>query len=67
MLTIEVERENDGRWIAEVPHLPGALVYGQSRQEAIKRVKAMSLRVLADQLDHSDSSRMLDNLFLVTP
>lgn len=37
-LTIEVEQENDGRWIAEVPNLPGTLVYGQTRKEAIAHV-----------------------------
>ncbi len=52
-LTIEVEQEDDGRWLAEVPDLPGELTYGQSRQEAIDRAQAFSLRVLADQLDHA--------------
>ena len=43
MLTIEVEREDDGRWIAEVPDLPGVLAYGQTRQEVIERVQVLSL------------------------
>lgn len=47
-LTIEVEQEDDGRWLAEVPELPGVLTYGQTRHEAIDRVQALSLRVLAD-------------------
>ena len=48
-MKIEIEREDDGRWIAEVPDLPGVLVYAQSREEAISKVKALALRVLADR------------------
>ncbi|MCC6420377.1 MAG: type II toxin-antitoxin system HicB family antitoxin [Gemmataceae bacterium] len=55
-LTIELEQEEDGRWIAEVPSLPGVLVYGQSRQEAIDRVQALALRALADRLEHGNAS-----------
>jgi predicted RNase H-like HicB family nuclease len=54
-LTIEVEQELDGRWLAEVPELPGVLTYGQTRQEAIDRAQALSLRVLADRLEHGDA------------
>ncbi len=46
-MNIEVEREEDGRWIAEIPDLPGVMIYGQSRAEAISKVKALALRVLA--------------------
>lgn len=53
-LTIEVEQEDDGRWLAEVPAIPGVLAYGQTREEAIERVQALSLRVLADRLDHGE-------------
>lgn len=49
---IELEQENDGRWIAEVLELPGVMVYGQTRGEAISRVQALALRVLADKLEH---------------
>lgn len=49
-LRIEVEREEDGRWLTKVPELPGVMAYGQSRGEAIARVKALALRVLADRL-----------------
>ena len=48
MLKIEVEREDDGRWLAEVVDLPGVLAYGKTRQEAVERAQALSLRVLAD-------------------
>ena len=54
--TIEVEQENDGRWIAEVLELRGTLVYGQTRQEAIAKGQALALRVLADQLDHGEAN-----------
>jgi predicted RNase H-like HicB family nuclease len=56
-LTVEVEQEVDGRWIAEVPELPGVLTYGQTRQEAIDRAQALALRVLADRLEHGPSAR----------
>ena len=54
-LTIEIEREDDGRWIAEVPDLPGVLAYGQTREEAIARVQALALRVLAERLEHGEA------------
>jgi predicted RNase H-like HicB family nuclease len=54
MLRVEVEREEDGRWIAEVVDLPGVLSYGPTRDEAIERAKALSLRVLADRLEHGE-------------
>ena len=52
MWRVELDREDDGRWIAEVVELPGVLAYGATREEAIKRVKALSLRVLADRIEH---------------
>jgi predicted RNase H-like HicB family nuclease len=54
-LQIEVEREDDGRWLAEIPELPGVMAYGQTREEAISRVKALALRLLADRLEHGES------------
>jgi len=54
--TIELEQETDGRWIAEVSELRGALVYGQTRDQAIARVQALALRILADRLEHSESA-----------
>jgi predicted RNase H-like HicB family nuclease len=65
--TIEVEQEDDGRWLAEVADLPGVLSYGVTRQEAIERVQALSLRVLADRLDHGEAVPLMDNVFAVTP
>jgi len=46
---IDIEREDDGRWIAEIPELPGVMAYGKTRQEAIAKVEALALRVVADQ------------------
>lgn len=54
--TIEMEQEKDGRWIAEVLELPGALVYGQTHDEAMAKVQALALRVLADRLDHGEGA-----------
>jgi predicted RNase H-like HicB family nuclease len=54
-LTVEVEREEDGRWVAEVPDLPGVLAYGQTRDQAIARAEALALRVLADRLEHGEA------------
>jgi len=53
-LTIETELEIDGRWIAEVVELPGVMVYGSTRQEAVARVEALALRVIADRPEHGD-------------
>jgi predicted RNase H-like HicB family nuclease len=53
-LTVETEREEDGRWIAEVSDLPGVLAYGKTRDEAIARAEALALRVLADRLEHAE-------------
>jgi predicted RNase H-like HicB family nuclease len=55
MLRIEVEEETDGRFVAEVPDLPGVMAYGQSRNEAIVKVEALALRVLADRFEHGES------------
>lgn len=50
-LTIETEREVDGRWIAEVPELPGVMVYGNTREKAIAGVEVLALRVLAENIE----------------
>ena len=54
MLRIESEREDDGRWIAEVPGLPGVMTYGATEGEARDRVKALALRVIADRFEHGE-------------
>jgi predicted RNase H-like HicB family nuclease len=53
--TVEIEQEEDGRWIAEVLELPGVLTYGQSSAEAKAKVQALALRVVADRLDHGEA------------
>jgi predicted RNase H-like HicB family nuclease len=53
-LRIELEQEEDGRWLAEAPDLPGVVVYGKTKSEAVQRIKALTLRVLADRLEHGE-------------
>ena len=65
-VNIEIEREEDGRWIAEIPELSGVMVYGQSRAEAISMVKALALRVLADRLEHGEQIPELKEVFAVS-
>jgi predicted RNase H-like HicB family nuclease len=57
--TVEIEQEEDGRWIAEVLELPGVLTYGQSPAEAKAKVQALALRVVADRLDHGEAGLAL--------
>jgi predicted RNase H-like HicB family nuclease len=52
--TVELEREEDGRWIAEVAALPGVLCYGQDRDEAVAGVQALALRVIAERLENRE-------------
>ena len=53
-MTIETEREDDGRWVAEVVEIPGVLSYGASREDAAARAKALALRAIADRLEHGE-------------
>ena len=64
-LAIEVEQEEDGRWLAEVSELSGVLAYGQTRAEAIDRAKMLALRVIADRLDHGEPVPELERVFAV--
>jgi predicted RNase H-like HicB family nuclease len=52
---IEIEREDDGRWIAEVPDMPGVMVYGEDRASAVAKVQALALRVLAEKVEHGEA------------
>jgi len=65
-MNIELELEEDGRWIAEVPDLPGVMTYGKTHEEAISRVKALALRVLADRVEHGEAVSELDKVFAVS-
>jgi len=60
---VEIEREEDGRWIGEVDDLPGIMAYGKTREEAISKVEALALRVIADRIDHGESIPELEDLF----
>jgi len=62
LFTIELERETDGRWIAEVLELPGAFAYGTTQDEAIAHVQALALRVVADRLEHDEAGREFLNI-----
>lgn len=63
-LSIEIELEADGRWIAEVPELPGVLAYGKTRDEAASRAEALALRVLAEQLENGETKPIALNIAL---
>ncbi len=65
-MNIEIEREDDGRWIAEVPELPGVMGYGPSREEAISKAEALALRVLADRLEHGEVIPELHELLAIS-
>lgn len=54
LITVELDREEDGRWIAEAVDFPGAMVYGPTQEAAIKRVQALALRCIADRLDNGE-------------
>lgn len=62
-LVIELDHEDDGRWIADVVALPGAMASGASREEAIARAEVIALRVLAERLEHGESVPTLAALF----
>jgi predicted RNase H-like HicB family nuclease len=62
---LEVEQEADGRWIAEIPALPGVLTYGATRDQAIAKAKALALRVLADRLEHDEHVPEMTEVFKV--
>ena len=64
-LYIEIDREEDGRWIGEVPDLPGLFAYGDTRGEALDRVKALALRIIADRLERGERIPDLADLFSV--
>ena len=63
--TIESEQEENGRWIAEILEIPGALVYGNSQKQAITKVQALALRVLANKLENGEIVSNLDNFKFV--
>ena len=64
-LIIEIEQEEDGRWIAEIPEIPGAMTYGQTSQQAVISIKSLALRILADRLEHGESIPEMEQVFLI--
>ena len=65
-LRIEMEQEDDGRWIAEVPDLPGVIVYGATREEAVAKVKALALRVVAERIEYGEPVVDLEPIFPIS-
>lgn len=65
MLELEFEREEDGRWIAEIAALPGVMAYGLTREEARGKVEALALRTLADRVEHGEKVPEVGGLFVV--
>lgn len=64
-LTIELDREEDGRWIAEVRELPGVMVYGKSEAAAVRAVEALAFRVLAERLEREPESEPVGTVAFV--
>lgn len=56
---VEVEQEEDGRWLAEVLELPGVLAYGKDQDAAVSKVQALALRVVAERLEHGEAGPQL--------
>ncbi len=65
-LHIEIDREIDGRWIAEVVDLPGVMAYGATREAALSAVKALALRAVADKIEHGEISMELTEVSFLT-
>lgn len=64
---VEIEREDDGRWIGEIADLPGVLAYGATADEACVRVQALALRVVADRLEHGEAGPNLVSISFEAP
>ncbi|MGI4788356.1 MAG: type II toxin-antitoxin system HicB family antitoxin [Janthinobacterium lividum] len=54
-MSIEVEQEEDGRWLSEIPKLLGVLAYGSTHSEAVVRVQVLALRIIADRIEHGET------------
>ncbi|MEK7090184.1 MAG: type II toxin-antitoxin system HicB family antitoxin [Patescibacteria group bacterium] len=63
LFSVEFDREEDGRWIAEIPKLPGAMAYGRTKQEAARRSYTIALRILADNIEQGRAYRFVSKLF----
>jgi predicted RNase H-like HicB family nuclease len=65
-MRIEIEREEGGRWIAEIPEIPAVMVYGDTRKQAISRAEALALRVMAERLENEEEIPELKEVFAVS-
>lgn len=65
MYVIELEQEEDGRWLAEVPDLPGVMAYGQTRDEAVRKAQSLSLHVLAERLENGEAFPHVETVFSI--
>lgn len=63
--TIDIDTEEDGRIIAEVLELPGVLAYGNTQEEAVSKVQALALHIIADRLEHEETTSQLLNLSFI--
>jgi predicted RNase H-like HicB family nuclease len=62
---VEIDREDDGRWIAEIPDLPGVMAYGETREQAVAKAEALALRVMADRVEGDEQLPVLDSMFAI--
>ena len=66
-LTVELDREVDGRWIADIPEIAGVTVYGNTREEAVAKVQALALRVIAEEIEHGERKADSVNIQIAVP
>jgi predicted RNase H-like HicB family nuclease len=66
-MNIELEQEVDGRWLAEVPDLPGVMAYGNTQADAVRKTKVLALRLLADRLEHGEELPGVGAVFAISP
>jgi predicted RNase H-like HicB family nuclease len=66
-LNVELEREDDGRWIAEVVDLPGVLAYGHDRDAALRAAQALAFRVIADRIEHGELGAPANRVEFILP
>ena len=64
-IALEIDREEDGRWIAEIPTIPGCLAYGATREEAVRAVEALALRVMAERVEAGKEEEFASLAFAV--
>ncbi len=64
-MKLEVEREEDGRWVAEIAEIPGVLAYGETEAQAVAKAEALALRVIADRLEHGENVPELKGVFSI--